>query len=181
MFILVLAVVSVLGYIAARTGGILDFGQFDNMMEILVEGKAYQPRAEWTKPAPAPLPPEPVNPLSAQNVFARMLNVGKKDSVLIVSGEVANASSTASEPVKVRVMLLDDQQKVLGEVNTMSGRTIDVDAIADAKNVEDVASLKPGAPAGVKANGSEGFTAVFTDPPARARENKDFQVRVELR
>ena len=181
IFILILAVVAVLGYVAFRTNGILDFGQFDNMMDVLVEGKAYTPRDEWVKAAPAPAPVEPANPISAENVFSRLLPVGKKDSILVVSGDVANAGGKTSEPVKIRVMLLDDQQKVLGEMNTVSGRIIDFDALAGAQTTEEVAQLSPASPKGVEANASTPFMAVFTDPPARARENKAILVRVELR
>ncbi len=181
LFILILAVVAVLGYVAFRTNGILDFGQFDNMMAVLVEGKAYTPRDEWVKAAPAPAPVEPANPISAENVFSRLLPVGKKDSILVVSGDVVNAGGKTSEPVKIRVMLLDDQQKVLGEMNTVSGRIIDFDALTGAQTTEEVAQISPASPKGVDANASTPFMAVFTDPPARARENKAILVRVELR
>jgi hypothetical protein len=180
VLILILAVVAVLGYIAFRTGGVLDFGQFDNMMEVLVEGKPYTPRKEWI-PAVAPVPVvEAPKPLVAVNVVGRLLPLGKKDAVFVVTGDILNESGDPKEPAKVRVMLLDDQQRVLAELEATTGRVLEFEDIAGSKNAAEIKALSPSSPKGINAGAQTPFMAVFTDPPAAAREHRALNLRVEI-
>jgi predicted Zn finger-like uncharacterized protein len=179
LFLLVIALAGFLGYIAFKMDGLLDFKDIDQMLGVAFEGKTYEPRKEWI---PAPLPPEPapVAPVVSEDVFARVVSVGRRDAVMVVSGMLRNQSDAEVESTRARIILLDATQKVVAESTVSSGRVIPGAEIAAAKSLDDIRGLSPDTAKPIAAKGSQPIQAIFFDLPQHVLDNLELTLRVEI-
>lgn len=179
LFLLFIAVASLLGFIAFKMDGLLDFKNVDQMLSVAFEGKTYEPRKEWVS-APLPAEPVPVEPIITENVFARVYSIGRRDSLLVVSGTLRNQTASEVAATRARVILLDASQKVVAESTVSSGRVIPSSEFAGAKSLEEVRGLSPDNAKAIAANASQPIQAIFFDLPQHVLDNPDLALRVEI-
>jgi len=180
LFLLVIAVAGLLGFIAFKTDGLLDFKHIDHMLAVAFEGKTYEPRAEWIPEPVAEVAAASSEPMIAQNIFARVIRLGRKDAVLVVSAEVVNQTQDEITGAKARILLLDENHKVLRESTVATGRTIPVEEISRAKSIEQIRDLSPDTAKAIASGDVQPIQAIFFDVPQRVIDDLDVGVRVEL-
>lgn len=179
LFILLIAVACVLGFVAFKSGGVLDFARIDHMLEVGFQGKTFEARPEWIPEPVAPPVPE-VPAIEVQDVFARLVPIGRRDQILVVSGVAFNSSDSEVSEAKIRVMITDETQKVLRESTVSAGRQIPFADISGAKSIEDLRGLSPDSAKAVSSNGIQPVQSIIFDVPQTVLDGGAFGVKVEV-
>lgn len=172
--------VAFIGFVAARTGWVIDFTRFGHMLEVAFAGEPFQPREEWTKVVEVEAPePPPEEPLRLEEVQAREVLVGDAP-VFVISGRVRNYSRKAFQKVQISATIVDSTGEAIADQTVLAGQTLDREKLAGAKSVDDVPGLVDKAIPDVGKEGSVPFTVVFTELPADKLEAGELDYRVSL-
>ncbi|MFB6265089.1 MAG: hypothetical protein ABEL76_15930, partial [Bradymonadaceae bacterium] len=168
-----------LAYVAVQNGGFIDFAKFRQMLSVAFQGGEYEPREEWTEPAPAPKVKAPQEPLSFENTVARTLEL-EGDSpkrLLVLSGRVKNETDETISNVEVRGLVFDKQGRRRAETTAPVGVYLSDQKLRSADSPED---LLPDAASPIEPHRSQPYTVIFTDPPDEVFEGGPVRYGVEV-
>jgi predicted Zn finger-like uncharacterized protein len=177
--------------IAVRNDMLLDFKQFGNMLGVAFGGDAYTPRPEWLgeeaappaadgKPGPATKPKVVKEPLEVRGVWASVAPWTRKKEALVVRGSVQNHDMQDYVDVRVRVLVVDEQDRAIAEAEGPIGAWItdaQIKALGPAKQPK---TLMPESPTRLTTSGSQPFTIIFDEVPKQVEEGAQVGYRVEF-
>jgi hypothetical protein len=125
---LLLLALGFFGYLAARNDWLLDLGDMDQMLGVAFRGATYQPRVSRTvrvyeldegpvrHPVEQPVETRPPAPLSVQNLVQRQYPTQQGEALVVIEGDVVNASDRPQRRIFVRARLLRGDQEVASAV-----------------------------------------------------------------
>lgn len=178
--IVLIVIVGFFGLLATLNGGMLDFKQFGSMLEVAFSGAEYKPRAEWL-PKEAPVPRAvPEAPLRTESVWAQRVQVTRKNKVLVVRGFLRNFDQQEYVDVKLRGIILNDKEKIIGEAETVLGSRLPNAELKKQTSIDDIKELIPETATPLKVAGSEPFAIVFDSIPKAYTEGETVYFRVDV-
>ncbi len=173
VLIVVLVIAGLVGFIASKTGGVVDFGRFDHMLEIVFDGKDFQPRPEWgleTRTA------DEIVPLQASNVTG-VLAKAKDGEPFVVRGKVENLGSTSFSGVKLNVALVGADGAILVEKTVPAGTKLEARKLKQTK-LEDSDDIVIRQMSTMEPNSELPFVAIFDELPVGSVEDLEILVDV---
>lgn len=180
ILIVLVVIVGFFGLLATLNGGMLDFKQFGSMLEVAFSGAEYKPRPEWL-PKEVPKPQAvPEAPLRTESVWAQSVQITRKNKVLVVRGFLRNFDQQEYVDVKLRGIILNDKEKIIGEAETVLGSTLPNAELKKLTSADDIAELIPETATPLKVAGSEPFAIVFDSIPKAYTEGETVYFRVDV-
>ncbi len=182
MFILIIVLVGFVGVVAAMAGGFVDFTRPQHMLDVAFKGTEFEPRDAWKTPPPPPPAPEPEAPVAVSDVFASLIELDgrKKEQVLMVTGSATNETDAEIGKARIRVMILDANEKILREETMDAGRTVPMEEITALESTTDVGGLPFSSTTPIPAGGEARFMVLFSDVPEAVTTQQRVTYRVEV-
>lgn len=180
LLIVLVVMVGFFGLVAALNGGFLDFKQFGSMIGVAFGGEEYKPREEWIpKEKPKPVPPKK-DILRTQSVYAQVVPITKKSSVLVLRGQVKNLDQQEYIDIKLRGILLNSKDKIIAEKEAPLGELIPNAKFGELSSMAELPDILPKHPKPLKVGETEPFTIVFDEVPNQVKEGEPILFRVEF-
>ena len=180
LLIVLVVMMGFLGLVATLNGGFLDFKQFGSMLGVAFSGEEYKPRQEWLpKEKPKPVPPKK-DILRTQSVYAEVVPITKKSSVLVIRGQVKNLDQQEYIDIKLRGLLLNSKDKIIAEKEAPIGELIPNSKFDELSSMTELPDILPKHPKPLKVGETEPFTIVFDEIPNQVKEGEPILFRVEF-
>jgi predicted Zn finger-like uncharacterized protein len=165
LLIAVLVACGFVGFIAWKTGGVVDFGRFDHMLAIVFDGKDFEPRPEWGLEKRVA---DEIIPLQTSQILAYPTEAADGQP-LVVSGKVENKGTSTFAGVKINVALVGPEGAILTEKTVPAGTQLEPRKLKKLKVVKahdavirQMSTMEP--------NSELPFVAVFEELPTNSME-----------
>ena len=179
LFITLIVIVALLGFMAARNGGFIDFARFGHTIEVAFAGAEFVPRDEWARTIEIPpAEPPPDEPLRLHNVRSELVTAGDK-TLLLVSGRIRNYSLERFSGVKVRLKVVQGEEVLFEELKTV-GQSLDRKKLTAAKSLDDVKKAITSRLPDIGKEGVNYFAVVIPDLSADVLATAEYDYSVEI-
>ena len=180
LLIVLIVMVGFFGLVAALNDGFIDFKNFGSMIGVAFGGEEYKPREEWLpKEKPKPVPPKK-DILRTQSVYAEVIPITKKSSVLVLRGRVKNLDQQEYIDIKLRGILLNSKDKIIAEKEAPLGELIPNAKFTELSSLTELPDILPKHPKPLKVGETEPFTIVFDEIPQQIKDGEPILFRVEF-
>jgi len=176
------------GLAAAQNGGLFDFGELGQMVQVAFTDAEYDPPDRLIKEVPKPVePPEPKHPIEFKNVFVQRVPLeegsGNGDSnleALVLKGEAENIGDSEQVGVKVRGIVYESERVEVQETAPLGVDLTPADITSADSTDALISKISSDEPAHLPSGESRPFTVVFESVPKAVEKGADVSYRVEV-